>query len=178
MERLFISSVQKELAEERRAVRDYVHGDALLRRFFGKTKYIERMGTGTGDMIRRCREAGLDEPQFALTDGFVATIHRKPERAFQAVGGAIAVPGTRRISDHIASEVTQEAQERLTHEGHPTRPVRTQNSASTPPVTGPVSEGDYYQNGRRCWIRLHETGGKFHEVPAHHSAEASVDAYL
>ena len=31
---IFISSVQKELAEERRAVRDFVRGDALLRRFF------------------------------------------------------------------------------------------------------------------------------------------------
>lgn len=38
--------------------------------------------------------------------------------------------------------------------------------------------GDYYQNGRRCWIRLHEKGGKFHEVPAHHNAEAYLDAYL
>lgn len=37
---------------------------------------------------------------------------------------------------------------------------------------------DYYENGRRCWIRLHEKGGKFHEVPAHHNAEAYVDAYL
>lgn len=33
-ERLFVSSVQKELAAERRAVRDFIHGDALLRRFF------------------------------------------------------------------------------------------------------------------------------------------------
>ena len=33
-ERLFISSVQKELAAERRALKDYVHGDPLLRRFF------------------------------------------------------------------------------------------------------------------------------------------------
>ena len=33
-ERIFISSVQKELAEERRAIRDFVRGDALLRRFF------------------------------------------------------------------------------------------------------------------------------------------------
>jgi hypothetical protein len=33
-DRIFISSVQKELAEERRAVRDFVRGDALLRRFF------------------------------------------------------------------------------------------------------------------------------------------------
>jgi len=37
---------------------------------------------------------------------------------------------------------------------------------------------DYYQNGRRSWIRLHEKGGKRHEVPAHHNAEAYLDAYL
>lgn len=30
---------------------------------------------------------GLDEPEFALTDGFVVTIRRKPEQAFKAVGG-------------------------------------------------------------------------------------------
>lgn len=29
---------------------------------------------------------------------------------------------------------------------------------------------DYYQNGKRWWIRLHEKGGKQHEVPAHHNA--------
>lgn len=34
MLRLFVSSVQKELAAERRALKDYVHGDALLRQFF------------------------------------------------------------------------------------------------------------------------------------------------
>ena len=32
--RIFVSSVQKELAEERRAVRDFVQGDPLLRRYF------------------------------------------------------------------------------------------------------------------------------------------------
>jgi len=37
---------------------------------------------------------------------------------------------------------------------------------------------DYYENGKRWWIRLHEKGGKRHEVPAHHNAEAYVDAYL
>jgi integrase/recombinase XerD len=37
---------------------------------------------------------------------------------------------------------------------------------------------DYYQNGKRFWFRLHEKGGKFHEVPAHHNAEAYLDAYL
>jgi len=37
---------------------------------------------------------------------------------------------------------------------------------------------DYYENGKRWWIRLHEKGGKRHEVPAHHNAEAYLDAYL
>jgi hypothetical protein len=42
------------------------------------TKYIERMGTGTRDMIRRCKAAGLHEPQFRVTDGFTLTIPRQP----------------------------------------------------------------------------------------------------
>ncbi len=37
---------------------------------------------------------------------------------------------------------------------------------------------DYYQQGKRCWLRLHEKGGKRHEVPAHHNAEKYVDSYL
>lgn len=34
------------------------------------------------------------------------------------------------------------------------------------------------EGGRRMWFRLQEKGGKVHEVPAHHSAEELVDAYL
>jgi site-specific recombinase XerD len=37
---------------------------------------------------------------------------------------------------------------------------------------------DYYPDGKRWWFRLHEKGGKFHEVPAHHAAEEYLDAYL
>lgn len=37
---------------------------------------------------------------------------------------------------------------------------------------------DYYTQGRRGWFRLHEKGGKLHQVPAHHNAEAYLDAYL
>lgn len=64
-----------------------VPGNPLLAEPLYLTKYIERMGTGTGDMITRCRKAGLKEPLFHLTDGFVITIRRKPDRAFEAVGG-------------------------------------------------------------------------------------------
>lgn len=37
---------------------------------------------------------------------------------------------------------------------------------------------DYYQSGKRWWLRLHEKGGKRHEVPAHHKAEEYLDEYL
>ena len=37
---------------------------------------------------------------------------------------------------------------------------------------------DYYTEGRRAWFRLHEKGGKRHEVPAHHNAESYLDAYI
>jgi integrase len=35
---------------------------------------------------------------------------------------------------------------------------------------------DYYQQGKRCRLRLHEKGGKYHEVPCHHKAEEYLDA--
>jgi predicted HTH transcriptional regulator len=69
-----------------------VPGNPLLAEPLYLTKYIERMGTGTGDMIARCRKAGLPEPEFALTDGFVTTIRRKQELAFEAVGGQSEAP--------------------------------------------------------------------------------------
>jgi integrase/recombinase XerD len=37
---------------------------------------------------------------------------------------------------------------------------------------------DYWQNGKRWWLRLQEKGGKHHEVPAHHKAEEYLDVYL
>jgi integrase/recombinase XerD len=41
-----------------------------------------------------------------------------------------------------------------------------------------MTVGDYFPEGKRWWIRLHEKGGKEHVVPAHHSLEAYLDAYL
>lgn len=41
-----------------------------------------------------------------------------------------------------------------------------------------MNKEDYFQNGKRWWLRLHEKGGKRHEVPAHHNAEEYLDAYL
>jgi integrase len=37
---------------------------------------------------------------------------------------------------------------------------------------------DYYPGGKRWWVRLHEKGGKRHEMPAHHKLEQFLDDYL
>lgn len=44
-------------------------------------------------------------------------------------------------------------------------------------VVGMLVE-DYYPEGKRWWLRLHEKGGKLHQVPAHHNAEEYLDEYL
>lgn len=37
---------------------------------------------------------------------------------------------------------------------------------------------DYFPKGKRYWFRLHEKGGKYHEVPVHHLAERYIDEYI
>lgn len=65
------------------------------------TKYIERMGTGTGDMIRRCREVGLPEPLFSVSDGFMTTIWRKTKSAAGQVTGQVSGQVTGQVDPWI-----------------------------------------------------------------------------
>jgi integrase len=37
---------------------------------------------------------------------------------------------------------------------------------------------DYYTQGRRGWVRLHEKGGKRHEMPCNHQLEAALNTYI
>lgn len=37
---------------------------------------------------------------------------------------------------------------------------------------------DVYVQGRRTWVRLHEKGGKRHEMPCHHKLEEYLEGYL
>ena len=37
---------------------------------------------------------------------------------------------------------------------------------------------DYYPQNRRWWVRLHEKGGKRHEMPTHHNLDTYLSAYL
>ncbi len=57
--------------------------------------YIERMGTGTLDMIRRCVAHGLPEPEFAVTDGFVTTVWRATASEEPRGGDGRRIPSAR-----------------------------------------------------------------------------------
>lgn len=37
---------------------------------------------------------------------------------------------------------------------------------------------DVFTQGRRTWVRLHEKGGKHHEMPCHHKLEAYIEEYI
>ena len=59
-----------------RVPHESVPGNPLLARAMYLVKYIEQMGTGTLDMIERCVDAGLREPEFEAAGEFVTRIRR------------------------------------------------------------------------------------------------------
>ena len=92
--------------EKLREAHRSVPGNPLLCEALYLTEYIERMGTGTLDMIRRCVEAGLPEPEFSVTDGFVTTIRREK--------GAALVPAQ---IDERAADTADPPEPDAEHEG-------------------------------------------------------------
>ncbi|MDE0144714.1 MAG: DUF4062 domain-containing protein [Nitrospira sp.] len=68
--------------EKLRIPHESVPGNPLLAESMYLHGYIERMGTGTVDMIRRCAAASLSEPEFVASGNFVTTI-RRPDYATQ-----------------------------------------------------------------------------------------------
>ena len=55
--------------------------------------------------------------------------------------------------------------------------VMTYSFARVGAVVG-MKVRDYYCQGRKAYFHLHEKGGKFRKIPAHHRAMEYVDAYL
>ena len=62
--------------EKLRVPHESIPGNPLLTRAMYLVKYIEQMGTGTLDMIERCVDAGLREPEFEASGEFVTRIRR------------------------------------------------------------------------------------------------------
>ena len=63
--------------EKLRVAHQSLPGNPLLAEAMYLLRYIEKMGTGIGDMIRRCAEAGLPEPEFDVGSGFTLRIWRQ-----------------------------------------------------------------------------------------------------
>ena len=62
--------------EQLRQTHPSVPNNRLLARPLYLAQYIEEMGTGTLDIIRRCNGVGLPEPEFTDSGGFKITIWR------------------------------------------------------------------------------------------------------
>ena len=131
--------------EELRVAHNSVPGNPLLAESLYLAEYIERMGTGTLDMIRRCAAAGLPEPEFAVTDGFVTTIRRATSAARdagQAVAGATQEAGG---ATQEGDPTTQEAGG-ATQEGGPTTQetggATQEGDPTTQEAGGATQEGD------------------------------------
>lgn len=70
--------------------------------------YIERFGTGTGEIIRLCNEKGLQEPEFIQEENFKTIIWRTLKNAKRASGQAAKV-----FTGEVTGEVTGEATEEV-----------------------------------------------------------------
>jgi hypothetical protein len=99
-ERIFVSGVQKELHAERQAVRDFVHGDALLRRYFEVFLFEEQPASDRRtdqvylDEVGRCSiYLGLFGDEYGSEDGSgVSPTEREFDRA-TALGKEHGHPG-------------------------------------------------------------------------------------
>ncbi len=74
--------------------------------------YIERIGSGTRDMIRLCKEAGLSEPEYRLEDGFRIIIWRTGQPTGQPNGqpngqvtGQVTGQPIGEVSDEVAEQI-------------------------------------------------------------------------
>ena len=117
--------------DELRGPHRSIPGNPLLARPLYLADYIERMGTGTVDMIRRCVGAGLPEPEFSLTDGFVTTVHRLPpdERMAARLG-----------SEDRATEVQPESMPALQPESKSRSSDKSLSNLDLNPTLQPESE--------------------------------------
>jgi len=78
--------------------------------------YIERMGTGTSDIIRLCKEAGLKEPEFIQEEDFKMVICRTKKATGQAENeptGQDKGADNKEGSKSATRQVTRQAEEEV-----------------------------------------------------------------
>ncbi len=65
------------------------------------TGYIERMGTGTGDIIRLCKASGLNEPEFIQEEDFKTIIWRRGAEKADPVTGQVTGQATGQATGQV-----------------------------------------------------------------------------
>lgn len=110
--------------EKLRVAHQSLPSNPLLAESMYLLRYIEKMGTGTLDMIRRCAEADLPEPEFEVGAGFLTRIWR-PGDAKERRGSIRDATRGHRDSSRLATQETEET---------------TQRTARKPPENSPVHE--------------------------------------
>ena len=92
-----------------------------------------------------------------------------------AIQGEWVSPGELRTAP---SRKPQEFRKRLPYRRISPPPANNPYSFARVSVAVGMRRQDYFRQGLRGWLRLHEKGGKRHDVPAHHRAEQAVAAYV
>ena len=112
--------------EKLRVAHGSVPHNPLLAESLYLAEYIERMGTGTLDMINRCFEAGLSEPDFSVEDGFVTTVwrhvavqHRSSSYMHPEVTPEVAPEVAPQVAPEVAPQVAPEVTPEVTPEVAP-----------------------------------------------------------
>lgn len=93
--------------EKLRVAHQSLPSNPLLAESMYLLRYIEKMGTGTVDMIRRCAEAGIPEPEFEAGAGFLTRIWRPGD----AKERPSSIPDATRGSRHAARQQVQETED-------------------------------------------------------------------
>ncbi len=110
-------------------------GNPLLAEPMYLLRYIEKMGTGIVDMIRRCAEAGLPEPEFDVGVGFAVRIWRPggatTRGASSTARGATPKSGRTTRKTGETTQETRPTTQETTQETAPTTQETTQETAPT-----------------------------------------------
>ena len=109
--------------EKLRVAHQSLPSNPLLAESMYLLRYIEKMGTGTLDMIRRCAEADLPEPEFEAGAGFLSRIWRPAAKGRR--GSIRDATRGHRDSARLATQETGET---------------TQRTARKPPENGPIHQ--------------------------------------
>ena len=121
--------------EKLRVAHQSLPSNPLLAESMYLLRYIEKMGTGTVDMIRRCAEAGLPEPEFEAGAGFLAKIWR-PSDSKEKHGSIRNTTRGNRDSARLATQVTEETTQRTARKPPENRPIHDKTARKQPETVG------------------------------------------